>query len=366
MSVFRVWAKSTVNGQRVLLSIKAALAVGIAWFLAPHMPGVADKYPYYAPLGALVSMYPTFIGSVRTGFQTLLGLLLGIGVGGGVLLLGHPNIVTISLAVGLGVLLAGSPRLGAGREYVPVATLLVLIIDGQSGVDAFSVGYAVQMGMGVLVGLAVNVAIFPPLTHGAALAQISRGREVLIRQLQDMAKALVEQWPPEHEEWAARGYALEDSVSEIRGAVHEARESHRANPRGLLRATHRVVSEGYNDLAVLEVITFHIRDLSEVLAAAIWGTPLDVALDTELCGPLSNCMEATAGVLLAWEENTKVQDAFEAAQRRLANFTTVLAARESNDVPSLEPGVAIALDIQRILAALQQRLLASETGLIPE
>lgn len=176
----------------------------------------------------------------------------------------------------------------------------------------------------------------------------------------------MEQWPPEHEEWAARGYVLEDSVSAIRGAVHEARESHRANPRGLLRATHRVVSEGYNDLAVLEVITFHIRDLSEVLAAAIWGTSMDVALDLELGRPLRDCLEATAGVLRAWEENTKVQEAFEAAQERLANFTTALAARESSDVPALEPGVAMALDIQRILAALQQRLLAPETGLIPD
>ncbi|WP_160320836.1 hypothetical protein [Arthrobacter alpinus] len=42
------------------------------------MPGTADDYPYYAPLGALVSMSATFMGSVRVGFQTLIGLTLGI------------------------------------------------------------------------------------------------------------------------------------------------------------------------------------------------------------------------------------------------------------------------------------------------
>lgn len=82
-------------------------------------------------------MYPTFMGSVRTSFQTLPGLLLGIAVAAGVLLLGDPNIITISLAVGLGVLLSSSPRLGPSRAYVPVATLMVLIVDGHAGVDAF-------------------------------------------------------------------------------------------------------------------------------------------------------------------------------------------------------------------------------------
>lgn len=168
MNKLKVWAKSTVNGQRVLLAAKTSIAVGIAWFLAPHMPGVTQEFPYYAPLGALVSMYPTFMASVRTGLQTLAGLVLGILLAAVVLLLGHPNIITISLAVGLGVLLAGVPRLGAGRDYVPVATLLVLIIDGADGVDAFSIGYAVQMAMGVVVGLAVNVTIFPPLTLDVA------------------------------------------------------------------------------------------------------------------------------------------------------------------------------------------------------
>lgn len=194
------------------------------------MPGVVDEYPYYAPLGALVSMYPTFMGSVRSGLQTLVGLLFGIMLATGVLLLGSPNILSISVSVGLGVLLAGLPRLGDGREYVPVATLLVLIIGGQNA-ETFSVGYGVQMALGVVVGLAVNVTIFPPLTLDAAREEISRGRNALRTQLRDAAKALVEEWPPEHEDWASRQHDLDVVMGEIRRAVDAAGESHRANPR---------------------------------------------------------------------------------------------------------------------------------------
>ncbi|MGP9501127.1 FUSC family protein [Specibacter sp. AOP5-B1-6] len=359
MQNLKTWAKSTVGGQRVLLAVKAALAVGLSWFLAPYMPGVADDYPYYAPLGALVTMYPTFMGSVRTGLQTLAGLLLGVLLATGVLLLENPNIVSISVAVGIGVLLAGLPRLGAGREYVPVATLLVLIIGGQDA-ETFSLGYGIQMGLGVLVGLAVNVTIFPPLKLDAARLRISRGRNALMSQLEDVARALVEQWPPEHEEWASRHHLLEAAVGDIRGAVHEAHESHQANPRAYLRSRHRLVSESFDDLAVLENVTFHVRNLSEVLAAAIWEGPLELRLSPELCEPLSHCLQATADVVRAWDEDTVDAEIFDTAGNSLADLTTAVAVSRENEASALTPGAAVALDVQRILALLRRRLLPDD------
>lgn len=365
MKNITTWAKSTVSGQRVLLAFKAAVAVGLSWFLAPYMPGVADDYPYYAPLGALVTMYPTFMGSVRTGLQTLAGLLLGVLLATGVLLLENPNIVTISLAVGVGVLLAGLPRLGAGREYVPIATLLVLIIGGQDA-ETFSLGYGIQMGLGVLVGLAVNVTIFPPLKLDAARLRISRGRNALINQLEDVARALVEQWPPEHEEWAGRQHLLEAAVVDIRGVVQEARESHQANPRAYRRSRNRLVSESFDDLAVLENITFHVRNLSEVLAAAIWEGPLALRLSPELCEPLSHCLQATAEVVRAWDEETADDDIFDTAGNSLADFTMAVASGREFESSALSPGAAVALDVQRILALLRRRLLTEDGEENPE
>lgn len=364
MKILGAWVKSTVTGQRVLLSAKAALAVGIAWFLAPHVPGVADAYPYYAPLGALVSMYPTFMGSVRTGLQTLAGLLLGIGLAAGVLLLGEPNVFSISLAIGLGMLLTGVPRLGAGREYVPVATLLVLVIGG-SNADAFSIGYAVQMGFGVLVGLVVNVAIFPPLAFEAARARISRARLILIGQLEDAAAALGEDWPPQHEEWANRRHLLDDAVVEVRDAVHEAEESQRANPRAYRRSRHRVVANSYEDLSVLENITFYVRDLSEVLAGAIWEGPHEFHLEDGLRQPLERCLSATAALLQAWEDDTVSQGDFDAVGAALSDLAAAVAATTAAPshgvgVGAVAAGAAAALDLQRILTALEHRLMPAD------
>lgn len=359
MGNLKKWVTSSSTAQRTLLAAKTALAVGLSWILAPLMPGVVDEYPYYAPLGALVSMYPTFMGSVRSGLQTLVGLLIGIMLATGVLLLGTPNILTISFAVGLGVLLAGLPRLGAGREYVPIATLLVLIIGGQNA-ETFSVGYGVQMALGVLVGLAVNVTIFPPLTLDAAAEQISRGRNALITQLLDAASALVEKWPPTHEDWASRRHDLDVAVVEIRRAVNAAGESHRANPRAYRRSRHRIVAQTFDDLAVLERITHYIRDLSELLAAAIWAGPLNLHLKDELREPLSGCLTATAEVLQAWEEGAAMAGILDSADDSLAAFTTAVSAGTGRDVSAGTSGAAVALDVQRILGVLRSRLLPED------
>lgn len=356
MGAFGAGMRSTVTGQRVLLAAKTALAVGIAWWLAPLMPGVVDDYPYYAPLGVLVSMYPTFMGSVRTGLQTLYGLMLGILLGAGVLVLGTPNVVSISLAVGAGVLLAGLPRLGAGRDYIPVATLLVLITGGNQG-QAFSLGYGLQMVLGVLVGLVVNVTIFPPLALAAAQARIRRARTILIEQLDDAAAALREQWPPDHEDWASRGRQLEDAVGEVRAAVHDAAESQRANPRARLRSRHRILADSHEDLALLENITFHVRDLSEVLAGAIWEGPLELRLRDGLREPLGSCLSATADVLRAWDDGNAGPDVFNEAAKSLSSLTDAVAATPASESASLAPGATVALDVRRILTALRRRLL---------
>ncbi len=104
--------RSAFQSARLLLAAKAALAVGIAWAIAPHMPGVTDEYPYYAPLGALLSMYPTLMESAKSGLQTLLGLAVGIGLALVVVVTVGPNWWTIPLVAGIGVLLSGTGWFG--------------------------------------------------------------------------------------------------------------------------------------------------------------------------------------------------------------------------------------------------------------
>ena len=42
--------------QHLNLSLKAALAAALSWLAVLPLWGVADEYPYYAPLGAVIAV----------------------------------------------------------------------------------------------------------------------------------------------------------------------------------------------------------------------------------------------------------------------------------------------------------------------
>lgn len=271
-----------VSPSRLLLVIKTALAVGLAWVIAPHMPGVTDEYPYYAPLGALISMYPTLMNSVRSSLQTLLAAATGIALATLVVVTVGPNWWTIPAVVGLGVLVSGTGWFGAGREYVPIAALFVLIIGGQNA-DAYSLGYLTQMGVGVVVGLAVNLLIPPATFNADATARVDAFQQQLASHLSHIGQAVAESVPPTHEKWARDAESLADTARAVRRALGDADESSRGNPRAWRgRGNTREVHERLDEL---DMITHHIRDISGCLADTIWERPAGLALDPALVAP---------------------------------------------------------------------------------
>ena len=304
------FVKSAIWRPRVLQAAKTALAVAIAWTLAPLMPGTADEYPYYAPLGVIVASFPTVLGSIRNAVQTLAGILIGIALAAAVIVLSEPNLLTISLVVGVGMLFAGVRQLGGGRDYVPIAALFVLIVGGPNA-DGYSIGYVMQMTLGIVVGLAVNLLIAPPLRVNAAVAELSRLRDALGQNLISVADALESDWPPEEGEWSKQGRTLAETTTTVRRTLAEADESRRANPRSRIRP--RDLTTDYDDLAAMENVTFYVRDLTDVLAGAAWGTPVPVELPAELLPALSTATRATATLIQEWDAGSTDLATLEAA-----------------------------------------------------
>lgn len=345
---------------KLLLAFKAALAVGVAWVVAPYMPGVADEYPYYAPLGALLSMHSTLKGSAKYGLQILGGLTIGILLAAVVLAFGAPNFLTISLVVAAGVLIGGMRWLGApGQEYLPIAALFVLIVGGQDA-SQYSVGYLVQMTVGVAVGLLVNLLVLPPLTFDSAVQKFSQFRKSLSRHLNDVGTALIENWPPEREDWATQNEALAATAAEVRETIHLADDSRRGNPRA--RTHKRNLQADYDDLAALENVTFHIRDLTEVLAGAVWGKPFPVELPAELCPPLSEAILAVADVLTAWEKRAEETEHVRRAEDGIETLLNSINEHHGAGADSRNAAVTIAMSLQRVLATVRLRLQDSGTG----
>lgn len=301
----------TIRGARFLLALKTALAVALSWVVAQRMPGVIDEYPFYAPLGAISAMYPTVLGSVRAGLQTVAGLALGILLAAGVLLVGEPNLVTIAVAVGLGVLLAGIRRLGAGAEYVPVAAVFVLIVGGQDS-EGYSAGFLVQMSVGVAIGLLVNVTVFPPLDFRTARLQLDRLQGVVVDYLEDVSAELSEPGSTAGRDWQQRNHALARITAEVREAVDESAQSARGNPRVVLQRRSRRTDPGYGSLLKLENVVFHLRGFTDALRELYDPERHEWAVPDELRGRLAEAVQSAADAVQAWSDG---EDPEEAAER---------------------------------------------------
>ena len=359
-SLPRRWARNvsravsaTLLWPRLQLALKAALAAGIAFAIAPYMPGSAAEYPYYAPLGALVAMYENVAGSMRQGLQTLVGLAIGVGLAFMLFSLGQPTPLTVAVVMGLGVVLAGLPKIGSGRDWIPTAALLVLLVGGHNP-DTFSFGYLFQMAVGVTVGIVVNLLVFPPLHFRAAALSIAELRQALAQQLWDMGKALKESWPPEHQDWSRRSEALAAHARAVRLAVEKADASRQANPRRRLHP--RDMELDYRNLRDLERLTFHVQDVTQVLSDVIWAQDTPFVVPDAYAAPLGDAMASVGDVLHALEDEQPDRQAELAAS---ADATiNELTARIASEQHSKEAPSAV----ESILVSLHRMLRVSTPG----
>lgn len=342
---------SAFAAQRLQLAAKAALAAGLAFLIAPLMPGAAANYPYYAPLGALVVMYHNVAGSVRQGLQALAGLAIGIGMAFVLVSIADPSPLTVAVFMGFGVLLGGLPWIGSGSDWIPTAALLVLLVGG-SNPDDFSFGYLLQMGVGVAVGIGVNFLIFPPLHLTAAAASMDELRLALGRQLTDMGAALKEEWPPKHEDWSNRSDELAAAARSVRHLVKEADASRRANPRRKLHP--HDVDRDYRNLRELERVTFHIQDMTDVLSDVIWETGAPYAVPLQDSHPLGDAMTATGDLLSSYSaDNERSQrERFEAARAAVEACMAATAGSQA-DRGTVTASESILLSLHRILRSVR-------------
>lgn len=229
----RTWWADAVSGDRLLLAGKTAAAAVIAWYLAPLVPLALAEYSYYAPLGVLVSMYPTVARSAMSGAQAVIGLAVGIALGLGSLALvgvGMPRGAAVAVVIALGVLLSGVRALGVGRDWVAIAALFVLLLGGADP-DGYSLSYLFTMAFGVLVGVVVNLFVFPPLRVRRADRRLSQLRDDLAADLDEIARALAHrEFDPHRADSAMR--SLGRTLDSVRAEVDASDESRRYNPRG--------------------------------------------------------------------------------------------------------------------------------------
>lgn len=339
------WSREVAQHPRLILAVKAAAASALAYYLAPLLPFTDSQYSYYAPLGVLVSLYPTVAGSVRSGVQALVGLAIGIAIGFGglgLLALGTPQIVTVAAVVGVGVLISGVRRLGTGRDWVAIAGLFVLLLSGSTAGE-FSVSYLGNMAFGVVIGVAVNLLVLPPLFLTHAAGRLSVLRDATSARLNDIADAVAED-DIDADRLERSMSDLDDATSSAISDVREADESRRANPRARRRGDEQEMNG--RRLRALGRTVFFTRDLADVVTR-MGGQAGPLPARDELAHAIRACAELT-GTPVGAEPGP---DRLSVATTALAAYEGALDNRTDTGVSGLAEDLTAAVCIRRIIDA---------------
>lgn len=246
--------------------IKTALAAAVAWVLAMHVLDISQ--PFLAPWAALLTVHATVDRSLRHGAAQVASAVAGVLLAflAGTVLGLTP--LSIGLVVLAGLLIGALAPLRA-EATTAAATALVVLATGSSDEGPMLVARLLDTGIGIAVGLLVNLLVWPPLRDRSAARQVDaiddrlgaligdvaarlrRGRDAL-----DVARAL------------ACCAELDGAIGEAIVVVRQARESGRFNAR---RATARRIAAtgGYADvLARLELAVAEVRSMLRTIEFA--------------------------------------------------------------------------------------------------
>jgi len=344
----RRWWSDAITADRLMLAAKTAAAAALAWYLAPLVPLAQSEYSYYAPLGVLVSMYPTVARSASSGVQAVVGLALGIGLGLASLAvvgMGLPRIVAVAAVILLGVLLAGVRALGVGRDWVAIAGLFVLLLGGADP-DGYSVSYLITMAFGVVVGVVVNLLVVPPLRVKKADDRLSRLRDDLGEALRAMSASLAgRSFDPGAADRAAAD--LEGTLADVREEVDLADESRRYNPRGRRVKTPRDL--GRRRLDALTGTADATRELAAALARLTAGPEVDTRLPAEVRRVLADAIAAVSRLVTTPPEPEATAGQLREAEKSLTHYTGSLRSIDAHE-ESLDAWEA-AVSLRRVIAA---------------
>jgi uncharacterized membrane protein YccC len=245
---------------------KTVLAAVIAWVLAVHVLHVPQAF--LAPWAALLTVQATVVGTLKRGVQqagaSLIGVLLAFAAGSTL----GVGAMSIGLAV-LAGLLAGSVRGLRSETTTAAATALVVLAAGYSDDSGMLLSRLADTGIGVAVGLLVNLIVWPPLRDRSAASRIDAIDDRIGELLTDMARDLRRGRVCD---WIDRTNDLDRAVDEAWQSLGQAHESARLNLRRAVPRRMRAAERFPAILGRLEQAVAETRSMASTveLARADW------------------------------------------------------------------------------------------------
>jgi uncharacterized membrane protein YccC len=244
---------------------KTVMAAVIAWVLAVHVFGIAQ--PFLAPWAALLTVHATVLGTVRRGVEQVGASVIGVLVAFGAGQLFGAGALALAVVVLVGLSVGSIPRVRIDATTA-AATALVVLTTGYSGDGGMLASRLLDTGIGIAVGLLINLAVWPPLRDRGAASAIDQIDDRIGDLLRDIAAALRSDRGPAVDEWVARTREVDEDIDEAWRVLGEARESGRLNPRRAAPGRMRAADDFSAILQRLEQATADTRSMAQTIGLA--------------------------------------------------------------------------------------------------
>lgn len=251
---------------------KTVLAGVIAWVIAAVVLDLPQ--PFLAPWSALLVVHATVYRTFSRGLQqivaTVTAVLLAAGVGQ---LLG---LNTAALALLLTVALLVGRFRWYGAEALTVATTSMIVLTTGYHDDTLLISRLLDTGIGIAVGLVVNLLVWPPLRRRTAEAAMERLDADLGQLLVDISEGIVEGRASEDvDAWGERARDILVDIGRAWANVRQVEESARLNPRRSARLV-REPDQWHATLRRLEQAVAETHSLVRTLGSQedhmqVWG-----------------------------------------------------------------------------------------------
>ncbi|PJN26246.1 aromatic acid exporter family protein [Kitasatospora sp. CB02891] len=344
----------------VVQTVRATVAATLAYVVATWLS--REPVPLTAPLTALlvvqVTVYSTLKTSVRRVNSVVVGVLIAIG---------FSTVVGLSWW-SLGLIILAS--LTVGRfvrvdEFVQEVAISAMLILGVSQVTTQAWDRVLETVIGAVVGLLFNLVFAPPVwvdTAGEKIEDLARrARHLLLDLAEELGRPVPVERAAERLHEARR---LDQAIAEVDGALRQAEDSLRLNPRiseGLL--SRLVLRTGLDTLeicvVVIRVIARSLTDLAKrrTVDEQLFPSEVAVALE-ELFAHIGGALVSFA-VLVTTQVSRNAEEAEQRLTSELAaawtcreNVAQLLLRRIQQDPQAWQLHGSLLAEVDRILDEL--------------
>jgi len=217
--------------------LKCVVATTAAWWLSVSV--LDSELPFLAPWTALLTVHATVYRSLARGVQTTVASSLGVALSFVVGAFLGVSLWTFALAILVG--LAGSRLTWIRTEGVAIATTAIFVLgSGFESQEPLLIDRLVEVGVGVAVGVVVNLLLIPPLRDQQASRYVDSMNRRMGDILIDMSSELQGSWDTDSADgWVAQTVAIDQQLESAWQSVRFARESAHMNPRRYLPTSQR-------------------------------------------------------------------------------------------------------------------------------